>query len=56
VVITRKEIPQMSELIAFALASLPFMAMVALVVTAVRTATGPDDYPGVDLRYRSFGA
>jgi len=46
----------MSEIIALALASLPVIALFALVVMALRTATGPGDHPPVDLLHRSYGA
>jgi hypothetical protein len=46
----------MSEIIALALASLPVIAVFALVVMALRAATGPGDYPPVDLLHRSYGA
>ena len=46
----------MSELIAFGLALLPALAFVALIVTTIRTASTPGDYPPVDLYRRSYGA
>jgi hypothetical protein len=46
----------MSELIALFLASLPVLAFLALVVLTLRVATGPSDYPPVDLLHRSYGA
>jgi hypothetical protein len=46
----------MSELIALFLASLPVVAVLALVVLTMRVATGPGDYPPVDLLHRSYGA
>ena len=46
----------MSELIAFALASLPLLAFVALVVEALRLGTGPGIYPPVEFRHRAHSA
>jgi hypothetical protein len=46
----------MSELIALFLASLPVLAFFALVVLTLRVATGPGEYPPVDLLHRSYGA
>jgi hypothetical protein len=46
----------MSELIALALASLPLLAFVALVVETLRVGRGAANYPPADLLYRAYGA
>lgn len=46
----------MSDLIALVLASLPVVALVALVIETVRVGTGHADYPPVSLHHRAYGA
>ena len=46
----------MSEFIALALASLPLLAFVALVVETLRVGTSAATYPPADLLYRAYGA
>jgi len=46
----------MSELISVALASLPVLALVGLVVEAVRAGRSEAELPPVDLFHRAYGA
>jgi hypothetical protein len=46
----------MSELISVALASLPVLALVGLVVEAVRAGRSEAELPPVDLVHRAYGA
>lgn len=48
---------ELSDLIAFVLATLPLVAFIVLVAETVRTGTSAaGDQPPVDLLYRAYGA
>ena len=46
----------MPDLISLALALLPILAYVALIVETYRSGTGHRPEPGADLRYRAYSA
>ena len=54
--ITHKEPPLTPDLVALALASLPLLAFVALVIETIRGGSGAADLPPANLLQRACGA